>query len=518
MALVRSFLTVGGWTGASRVLGFLRDMSIAALVGAGPAAEAFFVAFQFPNLFRRLFAEGAFNAAFVPLFAGTLERDGKVRAMAFAGQALSVMLVALIVFTVAIELAMPWVMAAVVPGFLADPAKFQLAVDFARLTFPYLLFMSVAALMGGLLNSVHRFAAAAAAPILLNVALLGALGLVAAGVVAHPGYALSWGVAVAGVGQFLWLALACRRAGLLPMPSRPRLAPLIRRLFRLMGPGMLGAGVYQANVVIGVVLASLLAPGSVAYLYYADRVNQLPLGVVGVAVGIALLPSLTRQLRGGDRAAAMDSQNRSIEFALLFTLPAAAALMTIPEPLIATLFERGQFGPHETAAAAAALAAYAFGLPAYVLIKALAPGFFAREDTATPVKIAAVAMILNVGLAWALMQVLAHVGIALATACTAWLNAGLLALVLHRRGDLVIDRRLRRAVPRVAAASALMGAGLWAAAQAMQPWLAQPGGARVAALAALVAGGLMVFALLAQLTGAARLGEVKLALRRPGAA
>jgi putative peptidoglycan lipid II flippase len=282
-----------------------------------------------------------------------------------------------------------------------------------------------------------------------------------------------------------------------------------------MGPGMLGAGVYQINVVVGVALASLLAEGSVAYLYYADRVNQLPLGVVGIAVGIALLPLLTRQLRANDDAAAADSLNRSIEFALLLTLPAAAALIAIPGPIIATLFERGQFGPQETLATAWALAAYALGLPAYVLIKALSPGFFAREDTATPVKVAVLAMAANVALAVALMQVLAHVGIALATACTAWLNAGLLAWLLRRRGGLRLDRRLKRAAPRVALASALMGLGLWAAARWMDPWLAAPGGARVAALAALVAGGLALFAALAQATGAASLGALKTALRPP---
>ena len=344
MALVSSFLTIGGWTMASRVLGFLRDMTIAALIGAGPVAEAFFVAFQFPNFFRRLFAEGAFNAAFVPMFAGTLERHGKAAAVAFAARALSLMLVVLLGFTILVELAMPWVMAAVAPGFRTDPEKFRLAVDLARLTFPYLLFMSVVALLGGMLNSVRRFAAAAAAPILLNLVLLAALALIAAGMVAHPGRALSCGVAGAGIGQFLWLAWACHRAGLLPRLPRPRLDASMRRLFQLMGPGMLGAGVYQINVVVGVALASLLAEGSVAYLYYADRVNQLPLGVVGVAVGIALLPLMTRQLRANDDAAAADSLNRSIEFALLLTLPAAAALIAIPGPIIATLFERGQFG------------------------------------------------------------------------------------------------------------------------------------------------------------------------------
>ncbi len=514
MALLRAIATVGGWTMGSRLLGFVRDMMIAGLMGASVLTDAYFLAFQFPNIFRRLLGEGAFNAAFVPLFAGALERHGRPAARAFAEATLAVMLPILLALTVLAELFMPAVISVIAPGFRADPVQFALAVDFARLMFPYLMLMSLVALMSGILNALHRFAAAAAAPMLLNVVLIAVLTLVWAGLLPHPGHALSWGVAIAGLGQFFWLAIACARAGLLPHLPRPRLAPGVRRLFRLMAPGALGAGVYQLNVLIGQALASLLPKGSITFLFIADRVNQLPLGVVGAATGVALLPMLTRQLRAGDAAGAADSQNRAIEFAMLLTLPAAVALIAIPHPIIATLFERGAFSPEAARATAMALAAFALGLPAYVLVKALSPGFFAREDTATPVKVAAVALVANVALAATLMQVLAHVGIALAAGLTAWLNALGLAWLLHRRGRLALDARLRRALPRIVAASAGMGAVLLGLNRLLAPWLAEPGGLRIAALGLLVAAGLAAYFALATALGAARPAELRALLRR----
>ncbi|MCZ6845665.1 MAG: murein biosynthesis integral membrane protein MurJ, partial [Alphaproteobacteria bacterium] len=419
MALFRSIATVGGWTMGSRVLGFVRDILIAGLLGAGQVTDAFFVALQLPNVFRRLFAEGAFNAAFVPLFAGELTQSGRAAARAFAERVFGVMLTVLIAFSVLVEIFMPEVMSVIAGGFRDDPAKFQLAIDFARLTFPYLLFVSLAAMLSGILNTLERFVAAAAAPILLNIILIGALVGVSRGWLPDPGLALSWGVLLAGIGQLAWLVFACGRVGLLPTVPRLVMGPKVRRLFVLMGPGIIGAGVYQINVLIGVRLASELPEGSVSFLYFADRVNQLPLGVVGAAVGVTLLPLLSRQLRAGDDAGARASQNRAIEIAMLLTIPATAALLVLPGPIITVLFQRGQFGAHDALATALALMAFASGLPAYVLIKALAPGFFAREDTATPVKIAIGALLLNVAVALSLMPVLAHVGIALATAISA---------------------------------------------------------------------------------------------------
>lgn len=516
MALVRYAATVGGPTLISRVLGFARDILIARSLGAGLVADAFFIAFKMPNFFRRLFAEGAFNAAFVPMFSELLEAKDAAQARAFAAQAMSVLLVTLLLFVSILQAAMPWVMYAFAPGFAADPDKFELTIHLTRLTFPYLLFISLVSLMGGVLNSLHRFAATAATPILLNVSLIGSI-LILARYTATPGHALAWGVSLAGVLQFLWLSLECARAGMSLRLPRPRITPLVRELARRMLPAALGVGVMQVNLVVDVVLASLLPAGSVSYLFYADRLNQLPIGVVGVAVGTALLPMLSRQLGAGRTGEALMTQNRAAEVALLLTLPAAAALMTIAEPLIRVLFERGAFQAHETRATAQALVAYACGLPAYVLIKVLTPGFFARKDTRTPVRIAIIAMVVNIVLNLILMVPLKHAGLALATALSAWLNAVLLGLSLRKRGHLVLDARLKRRLPRMVLASLVMTLGLWLGAEALAAPLAGALMARIAALALLVAGGMALFAAAAQVLGATRLGEFKRLLARPGA-
>ena len=508
MSLLRSVATVGGYTMASRVLGFARDILIAAMLGAGPVADAFFVAFKLPNFFRRLFAEGAFNAAFVPLFSGLLAKHGRAEARRFAEQALSLLLAVLFVFVTSLQIAMPWLMYGLAPGFADDPAKFALTIELTRITFPYLLFISLVSLMGGVLNSLGRFAAAAATPILLNLCLIGVL-LTLAQVMPTAGHALAWGVAFAGIVQFAWLAAACARAGMALRLPRPRLTPRVRELLRLMLPGVVGAGVVQINLVVDIVLASLLPEGSVSYLFYADRLNQLPLGVVGVAVGTALLPLLSRRVAAGEDAAALSGLNRAVELALLLAVPAAAALIAVPGPLVSTLFERGVFGPDETAATARALTAYAVGLPAYVLVKVLGPGFFARKDTRTPVRIAVLCMVVNLVLNLILMVPLKHAGLALATALAAWLNTALLAWTLHRRGQLVPDRRLRRRLPRTLLSAAGMAAGLVLAAAALAGPLAGGQASRIGALALLVAAGLALYGLLAQATGAARFGELR---------
>ena len=513
MALLRFAATVGGYTLISRLLGFLRDILIARGLGTGAVADAFFVAFKLPNLFRRLFAEGAFNLAFVPLFAARLESGGRAAALAFAEQALAVLLWALLAFTVAAEIAMPWLMRGFAPGFAGDPDKLALVTQLARLTFPYLLLISLVSLFAGVLNSVERFAAAAAAPILLNLCLIAGL-LLFGRLAATPGHALAWAVSAGGVAQLAWMAWSCHRAGLLPALPRPRLSPDTRRLLVLIGPAALGAGVQQLNLMVDVIIASLLPTGAISFLYFADRIVQLPLGVVGVALGTVLLPSLSRAVGAGDQAGAREHQNRALELALLLTLPAAAALAVIAGPIVAVLFERGAFSPAATAATAGALAAYACGLPAFVLVKVLAPGYFARQDTSTPVKVAALCLVVNLVLNLLLMGPLGHVGIALASAISSWLNAGLLARGLMRRGHLVPDARLRRRLPRTLAAAAVMAAALWAFAQALAPWLAGALAAKVAALAALVVVGAGLFALLAQLSGAARLAELRQALRR----
>jgi putative peptidoglycan lipid II flippase len=513
MALLRGIATIGANTMASRVLGFVRDVMMAALVGAGGVADAFFVAFQFPNLFRRLFAEGAFNAAFVPLFAGTLHARGPEAARAFAGRALAVLLSVLVPFTVLVEIAMPWLMLGFAPGFAGDPGKFALAVQFTRICFPYLLFMALVSMLGAVVNAIDRFAAAAAAPILLNVIMILAL-LGPVHWTTTPGHALSWAVALAGIAQFLWLAADAKRAGMLPRLPAPRLTADIRRLFALMLPGVFGASVFQLNQWIGTVLASLLPSGAISYLWYADRINQLPLSVVGVAVGVALLPLLSRQLRAGELEAARANQNRAIEFALLLTLPAAAALLVSAWPIIAVLFQRGAFGWEATDQTAATLTAFATGLPAYVLIKALSPGFFAREDMATPVKAGVAAMVVNVTLAALLMVPFQHVGIAVATSVSSWVNALALATVLWRRGFLRPDERLKRRLPRVLAATLLMAAVLAGTQWGLAEQFRAAAHLRVLALALLIGAGLASFALSCLALGAAHPGELRAALAR----
>ena len=512
MALARWAATVGGYTMGSRVLGFLRDILIASVLGAGPVADAFFVAFKLPNFLRRLFAEGAFNAAFVPLFAGVLERDGRAAAKSFAEDVLTVLLWTLLVLVIAAQIVMPWLMHVLAPGFADEPGKLDLTVQLTRLTFPYILLISLVSLLGGVLNSLYRFAAVAATPILLNLCLIGALlGL------SHwtetPGHALAIGVTVGGIVQFVWLIVAASRAGMSLRLRWPRLTPGVKRLLILAAPAALGAGVAQINLVVDIIIASLLPPGSVSFLYYADRVNQLPLGVVGVAVGTALLPLLSRQLRAGEVEEAVGSLNRAIEMALLLAVPAAVALIVIAGPVIAVLFERGAFGVDESSATAGALIAYAAGLPAFVLIKVLAPGYFARQDTRTPVRIAILCLTVNVVLNLALMGPLAHVGIALATTLAGWLNVGLLAAGLARRGFLKPDGRLKRRLPRMIAAAAGMALLLWGIALGLETPL-ETAGLRIAGLAALVAAGLVGYGALAAAIGAVSVSEMRALLSR----
>ncbi|OAN47993.1 lipid II flippase MurJ [Paramagnetospirillum marisnigri] len=512
MSLFRSIATVGGFTMMSRVTGLMREMMIAHYLGAGAVADAFFVAFRFPNLFRSLFAEGAFNAAFVPLFTGRLSEHGAAEARLFAERALAVLVVALTILVALMEVFMPWAMLGLAPGFAATPGKMDLAVDFSRICFPYLLFISMTSLQAGVLNAQGRFAAAAATPVLLNLTSMAGLWALAPHT-PTAGHAMAWGTFAAGLVQLAWLFWAARRCGMGLAPRRPRLSPEVRLLFKRIVPGAVGAGVYQVNLVVNTMIASLVADGAVSYLNYADRVNQLPLGVVGIAIGTALLPLLSRQLKEGDIAAAKDSQNRAMEAGLLLTLPAAVALMCIAAPVIRVLFERGNFGPTETEATANALVAFAIGLPAYVLVKVLVPAFFAREDTGTPVKVAGAAMLLNIGLNLALAPVIGHVGMALSTALAAWFNVVVLAVLLHRRGFFAMDQRLRTKAPRILAACAVMAAALWGTRLLLWP-LAQGQMLAVVMLAALVAVGALGYGLAVHLLGAARLSELKSMMRR----
>ncbi len=515
MNLYRAVATVGGFTLLSRITGFVRDVLLAGLLGAGMVADAFFVAFKFPNLFRRLFAEGAFSAAFVPMFSRKLEGEGEAEAKAFLQNVCSGLALILLVTVLAVELAMPWAIVGFAPGFADVPGKLNLATDMAQISFPYLFFIALVSLFSGVLNAFGKFAAAAATPVLLNICLItAALGYGRVWTGDTAGHVLIWGVFAAGIIQFLWIMYHTRRVGMLPGLVFPRFNRDMGTLFRRILPGIIGMGVYQINLLVDTIIASLVSEGAVSWLYYADRINQLPLGVVGIAMGTALLPMLSRQLRSGNLDAAQNTQNRGIEFALLLTLPATLGLACLAAPIISVLFERGAFQASDSLATSQALMAFAVGLPAFVLVKVLVPGYFAREDTATPVRIAVVCLAVNVGLNLVLMGPLGHVGIATATAVSAWINAILLAAILHRRKHLYFDLRLRGKVWRIALASfamagAILAAQSWAvehsAIQAMPGW---------SVLLGLIVLGIVAFVVAARIFGVVTLGELKGMLRK----
>jgi len=510
MSLGKAIFTIGGWTMASRVAGLAREMLVADYLGAGTISDAFMVAFRFPNMFRALFAEGAFNAAFVPLFAAKLESEGREAARQFAEQACAVLgsLVALVV--IVMEIAMPWAIYGLAPGFDDIPGKIELAAELSRITFPYLLFISLVSLQSGVLNALGRFAAAAGTPVLLSVTSM-ALLVALAPISPTVGHAAAWGVLASGVSQFLWLLISMRRAAMSLRLVKPVLTPEVKTLLKKVVPGALGAGVYQVNLLINTVIASSVANGAVSFLYYADRLNQLPLGVVGVAIGTALLPTLTRQLRARDLAAAEQSQNRAMEFGLLLSLPAAFALTVLGHPIIAVLYEHGAFTPADTDKVAPALAAFSAGLPAYVLIKVVTPSFFARHDTSTPVRIAMISMVLNIALNLALMRPLGHVGMALATAIAAWVNLVLLSWRLHQMGYFSLDDRLKARAWRIVVSCVVMSFVLLAAQKALAPaWAVW----RLGTLVLLIVIGLVTYGGAIVMIGATNLGEFKTALRR----
>ena len=470
MSLLKSTATIGSCTLASRVLGFVRDITIASTLGASMYSDAFFVAFKMPNFLRRLFAEGAFNSAFVPQFSGMLAVDGKEAANKFSSEAMSFLLVILLAVTAVSILAMPYLMYVLAPGFQDNPEKFDLTITLTRITMPYIIFISLVSLLGGILNSSDKFAAVAATPIIMNLCLI-VVPYFVGPMIPTGAHALAVAVFVAGVAQWLWLVWFCKKRGLLPKLVRPRLTPGVKKLLYLIGPAALGAGVAQVNLFIDLIIASQFDSG-VSYLYYADRINELPLAVIGIAVGTALLPMLSRQIRAGDVEGAFRSQNRAIELALFLSLPAAIALMIIAQPIIAVMFERGAFGALDTAHTFPALIAFAAGLPAFILVKILAPGFYAHEDTKTPFKIATTCVVINLIFNLLLMGPMQHVGMALATSIAGWANVAMMMFVLRKRGWMKIDRALIVEITKMLAACAVMAGILVALHQPLAPYLA----------------------------------------------
>lgn len=519
MKLYKAFATVGGLTLLSRVFGFMRDILIAATLGSGWVADAFVVAFRFPNLFRRLFGEGAFNSAFVPIFAKKIEGDGIESARTFAEEAMAGLLFVLVILTIVAEIGMPFFMYGLAPGFDVQPEKFDLAVLLTRITMPYLLCMCLVALMSGALNSVGKFAESSSVSIVLNGAMmLATIISLWLGYRAGPeaGIIQAWGVFVAGILQLWLLMWGMKRAGLSLKFRRPRWTPDLKRLWELGVPGIISGGVTQLNIAIGTVIASMQS-GAVSHLYYADRIYELPLAIVGIAVGVVLLPDISRSLRSGDHAAVTDSQNRSLEFAMMLTIPAAVAICVIPADIVRVLFQRGAFTHEDSVATAAVLALFAVGLPAFVMIKVFSPAYFAREDTKTPMRYASISLTMNTLGSIALFFLFRHIGwrpqlgIAIATSLGGWLNAWLLWSKLHQRGDFDIDRRFRRNILWIMVASAIMAGVLYATREPLASYMAAGRGFWVqsAALGVLVTAGLLSYAAVILASGVMSTAQLK---------
>jgi putative peptidoglycan lipid II flippase len=457
--MIERILTVGGLTLLSRVTGFVRDIILAAVLGAGPVADAFFVAFRLPNHFRAIFAEGAFNAAFVPAYARLREQSGAARAGGFADRIFTLLLASQIVLLALALLFTPQVIDLLAPGFARDPGRFALAVDLTRITFPYLLLITLVTLYGGILNAMQRFAAAAFASTLLNLSMIATLALAA--FFPGVGQAAAWGVLISGVLQVLLVGGDAWRAGAMTVLRWPELDADVRKFFRALGPATVGSMGVQLALFADTIIASFLAAGALSALYYADRLNQLPIGVIGIAAGTVVLPEMARRIATGDESGAAHAQNRAIEFTLLLSVPCLAAFVVIPDLLMRALFMRGAFTDADAVAAGHTLAAYAIGLLPFVLIRSTVATFFARGDTATPVKAALIAAAVNIAFKFMLMGPLAQVGLALATSIGAWINLGLVMWFAVRAGHAGMDERLRQSLIKFVTAGVVLAGVFW---------------------------------------------------------
>ncbi len=507
--ILKGIMTVGFWTLLSRVLGMAREVLIFALIGAGPVLDAFIAAFRLPNMFRRFFAEGAFNAAFVPMFSKRLEADD--RPGEFASQAMGGLATVLLILTGVAMIFMPALVWATAEGFVGNE-RFDLSVDYGRVMFPYILLISMAALLSGALNASGRFAMAAAAPVFLNILII--LALIAAYVLNYDAiWFLVWTVPLAGAVQLGLVWYAAHKAGLNITLARPRWNADMRNLVVVALPAALANGVMQINLLVGQQVSSQF-PNAVSWLYGADRLYQLPLGVVGIAVGIVLLPDLSRRLQARDDVGAKAAFSRAGEITFALTIPSAVALCVIPLPLVSALYEHGSTGRSDAEAMALATAIYGLGLPAFVLQKLLQPLYFAREDTRSPFRFAVVSMVINAVFAIGLMPVFGWYAPAIATTVSAWAMILLLAIGARKFGDVArFDNRMKSRLVRVIIASLMMGACLWAL-QWMFASYVTTTFLRVAFGLGLVGVGSVCFGVFGQLVGAIKISELKSTIRR----
>ncbi len=464
MSLFKSVATFGGLTLISRITGFLRDMVLANMLGAGALSDAFVVAFKLPNLFRSLFAEGAFTSAFVPLFSQKLVAEGKKKSIFFAAQAMSVLVIFVGLFVLIFELFMPFVVAILAPGFRDDPEKVSLAIQLCRITFPFLLLISIVSFQGGILNSFEKFAAPASAPIILNLTMIfSAFIFVPFMPTAAHGIAL--GITTAGVLEILWLRYFLHRIDI-KIPPYIHIAkilqnPEIRTLFKRIAPGVVGSGIYQINMMVDTILVSLVGTGAISWLYYANRLQQLPLGVVGAAISVALLPILSKYLKNNQIEEARQTQDKAVEYGVLLSFPAAILLIVLAEPIVSLLFQHGKFTSLDAIKTSQAVMAYSIGLPCYVITKALMPNFFARGDTITPVKYSAVVFIANLSFILLLMGKYGHVGISIATTLSAFVSLFQYIYGLKKREYWFVSNILIKKIIKICFVSVFMGIIIW---------------------------------------------------------
>lgn len=497
-AVTRAAGVVGLWTTLSRLLGFVRDLIIAQFLGAGLGADAFFVGFRIPNLLRRLFGEGALSAAFIPTYVETLRSGGTKEAERLARITFTFMAIVLIVVTVAGVVFSPWIVKVIAPGFSNNAEKFELTVRLNRIMFPYIFFISLVALASGVLNSMGHFAAPAAAPIVLNLSMIAGVAVLCTAFGMAPYYALAWGVVAAGILQLMLQIPFMTRVGVTIRPNFDFRHPALKRIGKLFLPAAFGGAVYQFNIMIGTILASMLPQGGVSYLYYADRLVELPLGVFAIALGTAVLPSMSRQVADSDLHGLTHSISYSLRLIAFFTIPASVALILLAEPIIAVLFQRGKFTYFDTQQTAYALLWYTVGLWAFSGLKVVTQAFFSLKDTRTPVYVSILAVVTNLVLGLLLMGPMAQGGLALATSAAAALNLIVLSVILFRRLGELPWQELAVSLAKFGAASAIMGVALWYVrplgnwSQGLTPW-------NFAVLAASVFGGLAVFAISAYL-------------------
>jgi putative peptidoglycan lipid II flippase len=518
MNLLKSMGTIGGLTMVSRVFGFAREMMMSRIMGASGAADAFLVAFRLPNTFRRLFGEGAFSAGFVPLFSQRFHGPGGMEeAKRFSEEVLAFFLPTLLLFTVVFEVAMPLFVWAIASGYADEPQKFALTVFLSRITFPYLLLISLVSFFSGILNSLTKFAAAAFAPALLNVAMLVALIIVPTGGV-KSATALAVGVTIGGVLQLILLWHGARRAGVSLRLRKPRMTPDVRQFFVVVIPATLGAGVYQISQLIDTFFATRLPEGSMSYLNYSDRLNQLPLSVIGTALGTAILPHISRFISQGNPGEAAKVQSQAVDLSMLLCLPAAIALGVSAPPLVAALFQGGRFTAENALITGQVLAIIATGLPAYVLVKVITPGFYAREDTKTPVKTAVIVLIANIVLNFALIPSFGIHGLAAAISACSWLNAVMLYVILSRRGHFRIEGWLWSRIARQLVAGLVMGAALLGIRTLLAGWFAGSVGERLVGVVALCGVGGLVYFATAFLIGGMDRNAILILLRKKKAA